>query len=81
MLRPTGQTAQEVSYEQLLDCYGPFMGSKGLTLESPENLLAKWDAAARKKCAAEIKTHKSLVGPEQFERDWDGLWGEWSVRI
>ena len=77
----SARTAQELSYEQLLDCYSPFMVSKGLTEASPRRALAKWDSAARKACAIEIRKHKALVGPEQLERDWKGLWDEWWVRV
>jgi hypothetical protein len=77
----SSQTEQGLSYEYLLDCYGSFMVSKGLDMESPERLLVKWDAAARRKCASEIRKHKSLVGSKQFEQDWDGLWGEWRARV
>lgn len=74
------QTAQELSYEHLLDCYGPFMMSKGLTKASSRPDLAEWESAARKACAVEIKKHRALVGLEQLERDWKDLWGEWWSR-
>ena len=78
---PAGTTAEEVSYDDLLGCYGSFMVSKGLNMESPEELLAKYDRAVRRKCAAEIKKHKALVGPKRFEEEWADLWGEWLSRI
>jgi len=81
MVDAPGSGPREVSYEQLLDCYGSFMVSKGLAENSPTSLLARWDGSARRACAAEIKKHKSLVGPKQFQRDWNGLWGEWWVRV
>ena len=74
-------TAQEISYDELLGCYGSFMVSKGLNMDSPEKLLAKYDRAARRKCAAEVKKHKALVGPKRFEDEWAELWGEWLSRI
>ena len=78
---PSGTTADEVSYDDLLGCYGSFMVSKGLDIDSPEKLLAKWDRAARRKCSTEIRRYKTLVGPKRFDEDWKGLWGEWLVRI
>lgn len=78
---PAGQTARELSYEHLLDCYGSFMVGKGLTEASSKQALTKWDSAARKACATEIRNHRSLVGPKQFDKDWNGLWGEWWVRV
>ena len=77
---PAGFTPKEWSYEQLLDCYGLFMTSKGLTRESPPSLRAKPDSAARKACVMQIRKRKSFVGSKQFKRDWNGLWAEWWSR-
>lgn len=37
----------ECAYERMMVCYVEVMGSKGLDLDSPDRLLAKWDQLAR----------------------------------
>lgn len=69
------------SYEKLSACYVKFMERKGLGESSSDKMLARWDDAARKSCAAQIRIHINIVGHKTFERDWFGIWSEYWSRL
>jgi hypothetical protein len=71
----------ECAYERLLSCYVEVMESKGLNLDSPDRLLAKYDRLARARCVKEIAAYKRQVGPVDLERDWNHLWDEYWSRL
>lgn len=68
-------------YERLMTCYVRVMEARGVKMESPDSLLARYDRLARRRCARQIRAYRRLVGRAMFEADWKALWDEYWSRL
>ena len=69
------------AYEDLLGCYAEIMESKGLTIDSPNTSLRRYDREAHSKCRNQFARYSRLVGRPTAEADWKGLWDEYWSRL
>ncbi len=77
---PIGKrTRVEARYDKLYDCYVGFMESKGFDLDTPDEVLARWDRRARVACARQVRRYRQVVSARKFEIEWSEIWSDhWS---